>query len=118
MSNDISCFWYLSIDSYNVHAKPVYFLDESHDVVYFRGSTFKLHCCASCGQDCIFRNKIYHNGLPDLIHELTDNNSASTLTIRRATAKDSGFYQCFRSVWPWSQADIAGKEIHVQITGA
>lgn len=110
---------YIRVGNYNVHSKAVYFLNESEDVVYFHGSTFELHCYASCGQDCISQNKIYHNGLPDLIHELAANNSKLILKISNANVKDSGCYQCRRSVWPWKQesSEISGRKFHVQITG-
>ena len=108
--------------NYNVHSKPVYFLNELEDVVYFRGSTIELHCYASCEQGCISRNKIYHNGSPELgFHESYDNNTMLTIKINNASVEDSGFYQCLRPVWPWTKrpyiAQIAGRKIHVQITG-
>ena len=87
--------------------------------MYFRGSTIELHCHVSCEQECILQNKIYHDGYPELYHELTDNKRKLTLKINNANLKDSGFYQCFRLVWPWKSrvSEIAGRRIHVEITG-
>lgn len=108
--------------NYNVHSKPVHYLDESEDAVYFRGSTIELHCHVSCEKECIHWNKIYHNGLPDvdLSDELTDNKTILTLKISNADLNDSGFYQCFRAVWPWKgkASEISGRKIHIQIAGA
>lgn len=95
------------------------------DVVYFRGSTIELHCHASCEQDCIGTNKIYHNGCAELgfdLDNLYDNKTKLIVKINNASVSDSGFYQCLRSVWPWTIwgsyiADIVGRKIHVQITG-
>lgn len=108
--------------NYNVHSKPVYFVDELEYAVYFRGSTFELDCHVSCEQECIGFNKIYHNGSPDVPrshHELTDNKRKLTLKINNANLEDSGFYQCFRVVWPFKArvSEIAGRKIHVEIIG-
>lgn len=104
--------------NYKIHSKPIYFLDESEDIVDFCGSTIELHCYASCEQDCVHKNKIYHNGSPELYHTIIDNNRNLTLTITNASVSDSGIYQCLRNVWPWNRfRQIAGKEIHLQIIG-
>ena len=105
--------------NYNVHSKPVHYLDGLEDAVYFRGSTIELHCHASCGKECVHHNKLYHNGLPELSHELTDNTAKLTLRISDAGLNDSGFYQCFLPVWPWKgkASEISGRKIHVQIAG-
>ena len=94
-------------------------------MIYFRGSAIELHCHASCGQECIGTMKINHNGTAELKFDETfyDNKTTLTIRINNASVIDSGFYQCLRPVWPWTMwepyiAEIAGRKIHVQITGA
>ena len=124
-----NCCMHIVLVHYSVQPYPIYYPDETADVIYFDGSTIEFTCKYFCEHDCDSQvyyktrdksfclvdenlceapfdfNITYHPGYPANV----------TVKITNANVSSAGSYQCLTPAWHTTY--VINKETNFQMAG-